>query len=218
MYITLTGIQNGEPVYLARSVGDPSACRVLEVALCELTYYHQWSNISAALGNNQASDGHMIPDGYYNVCELNDEVFEPLGTELRLHAPTGLLQLSAKKRLALNSRLAKLLGFTRRTFEPGKTYLADEPHRLTVDREIYMHLAEVSTSENLHNGRPCTLLRSVPIENERCGSGRTETFPTLQYKMLASVAHPQLTLTVSDANGKKLDFDHLSAVLHIRNG
>ena len=52
MYITLTGIQNGEPVYLARSVGNPSACRGLEVALCELTYYHQWSNISAALGNN----------------------------------------------------------------------------------------------------------------------------------------------------------------------
>ena len=89
MYILLTGIQNGETVYLARSVGDPSACRGLEVALCVLTYYHQWSNISAALGNNQASNGHTIPDGYYNICELNNEVFEPLGTELRLHAPTG---------------------------------------------------------------------------------------------------------------------------------
>ena len=30
-----------------------------------------------------------------------------------------------------------------------------------------MHLAEISTSENLHNGRPSTLLRSVPVENER---------------------------------------------------
>ena len=116
MYITLTDIQNGEPVYLARNLSVPG----LDVALCELTYYHRLSNISAALGNNRASNGHTIPDGYYNACGLDEEVFQPLGIELRLHAPTGRLQLSAKKRLALNSRLAKLLGFTRRTFEPGK--------------------------------------------------------------------------------------------------
>ena len=66
-------------------------------------YYHRWSNISAALGNNQASNAHTIPDGYYNAYELDEEVFQPLGTELRLHAPTVRLQLSAKKRLVLNS-------------------------------------------------------------------------------------------------------------------
>ena len=92
-------------LYLARSVGDPSvahaSCRGLEVALCELTYYHRWSNINAALGNNQVSNRHTIPDGHYNACELDEEVFQPLGTKLCLHAPTGRLQLSAKKRLAL---------------------------------------------------------------------------------------------------------------------
>ena len=80
-----------------------------------------------------------------------------------------------------------------------------------------MHLAEISTSENLHNGRPSTLLRSIPVENERCGGGRTETFPHLQYKRLASGTVSQLTLTVLDVGDIKLDFDHLSAVLHIRN-
>ena len=78
MYITLTGIQNGEPVYLARSLSVPG----LKVALCELKYYiliylHRRSNISAALGNNQALNRHTmsIPDGYYNACELDEEVF-----------------------------------------------------------------------------------------------------------------------------------------------
>ena len=156
-----------------------------------------------------------IRDGYYNVCELNDEVFEPLGAELSLHAPTSRLQLSAKKRLALNSRLAQLLEFTRATFVPGKTYIADEPHRLVVHREILVYLAEVSMSENLNNGRPSTLLRSVPVDNERCGGDRTESFPVLQYKRLAFGTHPQLTRHV---NGKKFDFNHLSAVLHIRDG
>ena len=82
MYITLTGIQNGEPVYLASVPGN--ACRGLEIAHCELTYYHRWLNIGATLENNQVSTGHTtlkIPDGYYNVCEL-DDVFQPQGTEI----------------------------------------------------------------------------------------------------------------------------------------
>ena len=211
MYVTLTGIQNGEPVYLASVPG--TACGGLEIALCELTYYHRWLNIGAALGNNQVSTGQStlkIPD------EL-DDVLQPLGTELRLHAPTGQLELSAERRLVINHRLADLLGFSRNTFEPGKTLTADKPHQLAVHREVCVHLAEISTLENLHNARPSTLLGSVPVENERCRGSRTETFPALQYKQLASGTVSQLTLTVLDIDDKRLDFDHLSAVLHIRN-
>ena len=120
----------------------------LEVALCELTYYHRWFNIGAELLNNKVSDGGTvldIPDGYYNVCELDEEACRPLGAELSLHDPTGRLQLSAEKLLDLNGGLAKLLGFSRRTFGPGESHIADEPQRLAIHREIYMHLAEVST-------------------------------------------------------------------------
>ena len=59
----------------------------LEVTLCELTYYHKWLNISAALGNNGVSDVYTIPDGYYNACELNDKVFQPIGSELCMRQP-----------------------------------------------------------------------------------------------------------------------------------
>ncbi|MCU7902351.1 MAG: hypothetical protein KZQ66_10430 [Candidatus Thiodiazotropha sp. (ex Lucinoma aequizonata)] len=214
MYITLTDIQNGEPTPLAKTLSTGE----LEVALCELTYYHRWYNIRAALGNNRVSSNSVwspIPDGYYNTCELN-EAFKPLGAELNLHAPTGRLQLSAKTRLVLNRGLAELLGFARVAFDPGKTYTAAGPHGLTIHREICISLNELSTSENLHNGRPSTLLRSVPVENEGCGGGRTETFPALQYKRLASGPTSQLTLSVKDASGTRLDFSYISATLHIR--
>ena len=144
-------------------------------------------------------------------------MLQPLGTDLRLHASTGRLELSAERSLVINRRLADLLGFSRNTFEPGKTHTADKPHRLAVQREVCMHLAEISTSENLHKGRPATLLRSVPVENERCGGGRTETFPGLQYKRLASGTVSQLTLAILDTSDRKLCFDHVSATLHIRN-
>ena len=205
MSVSLTDNQNDEPAYLTKTFAG------LEVALCELTYYHQWHNISAALKNNQVSNRHTttVPDGYYNVCELSEVVFQPLETELNLHAPPGRLQLSAKKRLVLNSDLAKLLWFSLDRFEPGNTYIADEPDRLAVYREICVHLAEVSSSDNLHNGHPSTLLRSVPVAT--CGSGRTETFPVLQYKRLAQGANPQLIIKVRDVNGRKLSLAYLSA-------
>ena len=213
MYVTLTEIQNGEPVSV-----PGTACGGLEVALCELTYYHRWLNISSEI-KNSVYDGHTmlgISKGYYNVCELDKEAFRPSGAELSLHAPTGRLQIFPKRRLVLDRGLADLLGFSREMFEPGQIHIADEPHRLITHREICVHLAEVSTSENLHNGRPSTLLKSIPVENERCGGGRAETFPVLQYKRLASGPLSQLTLTILDTGGRKLDFDYLSAVLHIR--
>ena len=141
MYVTLTDIQNGEPVFFASVPG--TACvwgggeGGLEVALCELTYYHCWLNIGAELGNSK---------GYYNVCELDKEAFRPLGAELSLHAPTGRLQLSVKKRLVLSGGLAELLGFSRETFEPGQSHIADEPHRQYVGeppQRSPLHTAEI---------------------------------------------------------------------------
>ena len=204
IYITLTGIQNCEPVSLAKTLSARASAE-LEVALCELTYYHRWHNISSAHENNDVVNGEhvtRIADGYYSVCELNEDVFELLGAELHLFIPNGRLEMSSRKRLVLNRGLAKLLGFARDKFEPGKTYIANKPHRLAIHREICVHLAEISTSDNLHNGCPSTLLRSLPAENEKCGGSRTETFPILHYKRLASGAVLQLTLTVLDVSRK----------------
>ena len=102
---------------------------------------------SRGLVSDMWSKTTTVPDGYYNVCELNEDVFQPLGAELNLQTPTGRLQLSTKKHLALNSGLAKLLGFSRdRFFEPGETYIAGEPHRL----------ARVGRLDRARVGRPQT--------------------------------------------------------------
>ena len=78
----------------------------------------------------------------------------------------------------------------------GGTYTAAEAHRLAVHREVYIHLAELSTSENLTNGQLSTLLRSIPVENEKRGAGRTISFQVLQYKRLAAAPISQLTISL----------------------
>ena len=149
----------------------------------------------------------LVPDGYYNAHELDEEVFKPLGAKLHLDTHTGLPQLTTKNdNIMMSSELAESLGFSQNTFEGAKmllrnglsrsdeTYTADEPHRLAVHREVYIHLAELSTSENLTNGKPSTLLRSIPVENKKRGAGRTISFQVLQYKRLAAGPISQLTI------------------------
>ena len=171
MHVTLTDIQNGEPVNLTNVPAGGS-----DVALCELTYYHLWHNIRGA---GRVSNEHtivLVPDGYYIARELDEEVFKPFGAKLHLDTHTGLLQLTMKNdNIVMNSELAKVLDFSQNTFEGAKmlprngmtrsggTYTADEPHRLAVHREVYIYLAELS---NLTNDHPSTLLRSIPVENE----------------------------------------------------
>ena len=143
MHVTLTDVQNGEPVYLTRSLLGR-----LEVALCDLTYYHQWYTIR---GKGRVSNKHtsvLVPDGYYNARKLDEEVFKPLGAKLHIDTHTGLLQLTTKSdNIMMSSELAKVLGFSQNTFEGAKMllrngptrsggiYTADEPHRLAVHRE-----------------------------------------------------------------------------------
>ena len=162
MDVTLTDLQNGEPVYRTRPLSGG-----LEVALCELTYYHQFYNISAAL---KIIRSEMDPRRYLMGITMFASwtiFFQLLNAELTLHSTTGGLQLSTMKRLnlpvILNSGLAKLLGFSQEIFQPGKEYTADKPHKLVVYRGICVQFAEVSSSDNLHNGHPSTLLRSVPV-------------------------------------------------------
>ena len=89
----------------------------------------------------------LVQDGYYNARELDEEVFKPLGAKLYLDMHTGLLQLTTKNdNIMMSSELAKVLGFSQNTFEgakmllrngltrSGRTYTADEPHRLAVHR------------------------------------------------------------------------------------
>ena len=80
----LSNTQNGEPVSV-----PGTACGGLDVALCELTYYHRWRNISAEI-KNSVSDLRTvlgISKGNYNVCELDKEAFRPLGAELCMPQP-----------------------------------------------------------------------------------------------------------------------------------
>lgn len=68
--------------------------RDLEMALSEILYYPAWVNISKELGNNWFQLGKQkitVPDGQYDICTLDKQVFSPLKLRLALNPATGLL-------------------------------------------------------------------------------------------------------------------------------
>ena len=66
----------------------------------------------------------LVPDGYHNARELDEEVFKPLGAKLHLDKHTSLLQLTTKNdNIMMSSKLAKVLGFSQSTFEGVKMLL-----------------------------------------------------------------------------------------------
>jgi hypothetical protein len=102
MFITLSNIQNDGPTDLNPILDNREGD--MEVALTEILYYPAWMNIGEALGNNMFHYGRdkrriKIPDGYWDVCALNKEVFIPLGLTLSLNPATGLVSISEHKRV-----------------------------------------------------------------------------------------------------------------------
>lgn len=71
MYITLSGIQNGQFVPLNPPLDKREG--IYKIALVELLYYNRWKNISSDSKNNSFQYGgkiYTIADGYYKVCDL----------------------------------------------------------------------------------------------------------------------------------------------------
>ena len=54
----------------------------------------------------------LVPDGYNNARELDEEVFKSLGAKLDLDTHTGLLQLTMRNdKIMMSGELAKVVGF-----------------------------------------------------------------------------------------------------------
>ena len=189
-----------------------------KIALVEVNYSPRWYNISKALGNHWFStDGltHTIPDGYYNFCAL-DEVFKRYGMSVGLHGPTGHIRITTgAKPVRISPGLARILGFPGLSLVANKIHHATRPHQLAIHRELFVHLKELSTSENVVNGLPSTLLRAVPVGNESCASGQTWSPGNIEYKRLSSCDLSRLTIEVLGADGDALPFEYIRMTLSI---
>lgn len=220
MFITLSNVQHGEPIELNPVLDNREGG--MEVALSEILYYPAWVNIAASLGNNMFHYGRdrrevKIPDGYWDVCALNKEVFTPLGLTLSLNPATGLISISGLTEYFDAGSVGRSLGFI--NLNPAAVngrVTAEAFPRLSVHKELYIHLDGLSTYENRHNSLPSTLLRAIPVGQEECNGGRQVTFATPHFKRLEVGTHSSIGVSARAEDGSEVKLAYLSLVLEIR--
>ena len=129
----------------------------------------------------------VLTEGYYNFCELKESLFDPIDVEAYLNKANLKIKINFSKNrdvqeLSFSSKLAEILGNEMKREGSKKVYVGVNPVNLGVHKFLYIHLHELNSAENLHNGVPSTLLRVVPAGSLGFCDTEVIRFPSLQFK------------------------------------
>ena len=236
-FITLTKLQNREPTLLQTVIDN--TCGKLNIALKSFHYEVGYHNLDPSATFSYASSFKMferniiVPftlyGGMYTFEEISRFLMETVPnitlrlnifnqTELDVQEPLGVI--------ALDKTLVHFLGlehvqYSRKIgaltyFDPPTKFVGLFQAKIIVHKWLYIYLDQLSTTSNIVDGAPSTLLAIVPASATRGIINITPSNPMLK-KLAAGHIH-QLNLRVLDENDTVV-LNHgkpMTAILEIR--
>ena len=213
MFVTVTKI-NDEKVALV----NPVICNKygkLHVAIRSLNYVVGYHNVPTPLEifyttfDDERGDAsnYIIPPGFYSIKELIKTIKDLVpNITIQLSEKTGIVTLTVKGTngaLDLFNGLNEILGFDETSITG--TYIGDRPAYLpNPPKLLYIHLDQLSTSSNLVDGAPSTLLTVIPDSAHVHAASRID-LPCPIYKKLQVGDIHQLNLRVLSEEGVIVD-------------
>jgi len=204
----------------------------LQIAIREMFYRVKWFNISKANKNNwvrKISNFNRptieleLRDGYYGFCELKKVLKDKFQIDLEISDANLAVTITFEPKdftYRFAKKLATMLGFKNNTFAVNAnnfTFEGQNSLDLEVNSPLYVHLDELSTSDNLWNGRPSTILRVVPsADNASYCKREVKSFLNPQFKKLVSRPIDRLHIRIKDRNGDEIKCDDLFLVFEIQ--
>ena len=201
------------------------------IALREIYFSAAWNNISSELENNKiifrnlGISNFIIPDGYYDFCTLKKLIKDRTDMELNLNTANSIVTLTvpaSRSKLytvIFQKKLAELLGFKVNLFsgfaDKIRHYVADNPIKLTLNKIVFVHLDELSTTENILNGNRSNLLQIFPSGESAFCKPVNYTFKAPQYRRLREGIINSLTVTLKNENGEVLNVKDMVLVFEI---
>ena len=227
-FITLTKLQNREPALLQTAIDN--TCGKLNIALKSFHYEVGYHNLDpSANWGRLGREGFTLYGGMYTFEQMSRYLMESVpGLTLRLniHNRTELDIPDSFEGLALDKSIVHFLGLgslphTERVetftyFYPPHKYVGYSQVKLLVHKWLYIYLDQLSTTSNIVDGAPSTLLAIVPASATKGIINITPSNPMLK-KLAAGHIH-QLNLRVLDENDKVVQ-NHgkpMTAILEIR--
>lgn len=111
-----------------------------------------------------------IPNGYCDICNLNDKLLAFHNLKLQIYSVTSMLSVSDIQEKFNSHKLALTLGLFDSRVVDGVLKAAPPP-RLSVHKNLFVYLDEMlSTTDTRNNNLPSTLLSLVPVKTGRCNS------------------------------------------------
>ena len=239
-FVTLTKLQNREPTLLQTAIDN--TCGKLNVALKSFHYevgYHNLDPSTTFIHDSSTitRDGTLVQGivtpftmygGMHTFEQISRFLIESVpGITLRLNM-RNLIELNIPDsvgKISLDATLARFLGlehiqnFYKRgvyTFFYPNKYVGSVQVKIIVHKWLYIYLDQLSTTSNIVDGAPSTLLAIIPASPIKGIINTTPPSPT--YKKLEVGHIYQLNLRVLDENGTIVQNrdKSMTAVLDIR--
>ena len=226
MFITLTQLQKGEPTLLQTVIDNTGG--KLYVALRGFHYEVGYRNVGSSQGffvrtpnsrdpSSPVTTSFTVPTGLYTFEQISSLIISHItGAKLSITA-TGLINLfiPERKAIKLHSNLRRLLGIDEKGWIEG-TYEGDRSVKILIHKWFHIYLDQLSTTSNIVDGAPSTLLAIVSASTTR---GIIDTnFYYAMYKKLEVGDIHHLNLRVLNENGTEVQNREkpMTAVLEIR--
>lgn len=212
MFHTLTNVQSAEAVSLQQNINNQSGN--LRAGLTSVTYTVGWYNVG--LGETfrwrtAHGDEHLlrIPAGLYGLAALRSLLTQTdTGISLEVSTENGFVTLTVPTGLEarFSSGLQSKLGLPQANhFLSEGTYKGITPINMALTTALFVHLEQISTSQNFLDGSPSTLLDVVSLTCGGFGENSTVYIPSPGYRPLQKGIITELEVSVRDSYGRKVD-------------
>jgi hypothetical protein len=118
----------------------------------------------------------------------------------------------------LSTGLLSVLGLDDEGWLDSGTYVGDRPVEFSYPKALHIHLDQLSTTNNLVNGAPSTLLGIIPMSHNGFGEVNTKYYNNPELRPLQCGTIHELKLRITDTYGRSIDNHGLpfTVVLELR--
>ena len=193
-------------------------CGNKKIGLKSFTYTLGWYNVDDDFVQKTSQRSHsIIRDGYYSFQQIAD-VFHGLKIDLSVYETNGVASLTTDTELNISEGLKRMLGFgNKEKFNATETHYGEKTIDFAPYKQLYVHLDQINSSYNFFDGAPSNILGVVPVENKSYGDVVHTHFDKPDYKQLRHGDISELSISMCDENGQKINNNGLpiSCVLEI---
>lgn len=187
-------------------------CGNKRIGLKSFTYTMGWYNLV-----DEYIHKNKITNGYYSFQQIED-IFESNNITLSVNETNGIASLITPDELRISKGLRLILGFkNKKIFSANETHYGERTIDFAPYKQLYVHLEQINSAYNFFDGAPSNILGVVSVENKAFGDIVHTHFSNPEYKQLAHGEFSELSISVCDENGQKINNNGfpISCVLEI---